>query len=121
MLAERLEALAGFKKITDLRGSVLAIYAIPKAPAPWLKDADPPVREMVQTFMAKIDALTEKQVTAFENGVPGAKVVRLANANHYVFLSNEADVLREMRAFLGRLHWRMVAKSGDRGERNSRS
>jgi len=32
--------------------------------------------------------------------VPGARVVRLPNANHYVFISNEADVLREMRAFL---------------------
>ncbi len=92
--------MAGFKKITDIRGPVLAIFAIPKAEAPWLKDADPPVRTMVRTFMEKIDALTEKQVKAFEDGVPGAKVVRLANANHYIFLSNEADVLREMRAFL---------------------
>jgi non-heme chloroperoxidase len=30
-------------------------------------------------------------------------VVRLANANHYVFKSNEADVLREMNAFLATL------------------
>jgi hypothetical protein len=30
-------------------------------------------------------------------------VVKLPVANHYVFLSNEAEVLREMRAFLGRL------------------
>jgi hypothetical protein len=29
--------------------------------------------------------------------------VKLPRANHYVFLSNEADVLREMRAFLGRV------------------
>jgi hypothetical protein len=95
--------MAGFKKITDIRAPVLAIFAIPKAPAPWLQDADPPVRAMVQTFMEKIDALTEKQVKEFENGVPGAKVVRLANANHYIFLSNEADTLREMRAFLAGL------------------
>ena len=31
---------------------------------------------------------------------PNAHVVRLPNANHYVFLSNEADVLREMNAFM---------------------
>jgi hypothetical protein len=30
--------------------------------------------------------------------------VRLAHANHYVFMSNEADVLREMRAFLSNLN-----------------
>jgi non-heme chloroperoxidase len=35
--------------------------------------------------------------------LPSARVVRLPGANHYVFLSNEADVLREMRAFLSRL------------------
>ena len=28
----------------------------------------------------------------------------LPGADHYVFLSNEADVLREMRAFLARQH-----------------
>jgi pimeloyl-ACP methyl ester carboxylesterase len=44
------------------------------------------------------------QATAFERGVPGARVVRLTNATHFVFISNEADVLREMNAFIGRLH-----------------
>ncbi len=95
--------MAGFKKYTDIRAPVLAIYAIPKAQAPWLKDADPKVRSAYQAFMDQVDALTEKQVKEFENGVPGAKVVRLPNANHYVFLSNEADVLREMNTFLASL------------------
>jgi hypothetical protein len=35
--------------------------------------------------------------------VPSARVVRLPHANHYVFFSNEADVLREINAFLGTL------------------
>jgi pimeloyl-ACP methyl ester carboxylesterase len=39
-----------------------------------------------------------------KNGVPTAHVVTLPGANHYVFLSNEADVLREMGAFLAGLH-----------------
>ena len=30
-------------------------------------------------------------------------VVRLPNATHYIFFSNEADVLREVNAFLGQL------------------
>jgi hypothetical protein len=29
--------------------------------------------------------------------------VRIARANHYVFLSNEADVLREMETFIASL------------------
>jgi non-heme chloroperoxidase len=40
---------------------------------------------------------------AFEKGVPSGRVVRLPHANHYVFISNRADVLREMRAFTNAL------------------
>jgi len=49
-------------------------------------------------------AQTEAQAKAFETGVLSARVVRLPHANHFVFLSNEADVLREMRAFFDTLH-----------------
>jgi hypothetical protein len=43
------------------------------------------------------------QANAFAAGVPSARVVRVQNADHYIFISNEADVLREMRAFLAGL------------------
>ena len=52
---------------------------------------------------ARDEATTGAQAKAFESGVPSARVVRLAHANHYVFFSNEADVLREMNAFLSSL------------------
>jgi len=55
------------------------------------------------TFEAYDEARTGAQAKAFENGIPSARVVRLPRANHYVFLSNEADVLREMNAFLASL------------------
>ena len=35
--------------------------------------------------------------------VPGARVVRLRDADHYVYLANEADALREMKSFLSTL------------------
>ena len=44
--------------------------------------------------------LVEKQAKAFEIGVPSARIVRLSGAHHYVFVSNETDVLREIRAFV---------------------
>ncbi len=40
---------------------------------------------------------------AFERQIPGSRVVRIPNANHYVFISNEGDVLREMNAFIAGL------------------
>jgi non-heme chloroperoxidase len=41
---------------------------------------------------------------AFQAGVPSADVVLIPHAHHYVYLSNESDVLREMRTFLKGLH-----------------
>jgi non-heme chloroperoxidase len=39
-----------------------------------------------------------------ERAPGGVRLVDLQNANHYVFISNEGDVLREVRAFLTGLH-----------------
>ena len=47
---------------------------------------------------------TTRQADAFTSGVPSSHVVRIANADHYVFRSNEADVIKEMDAFLSTLH-----------------
>jgi len=44
-----------------------------------------------------------QQMNAFEKGMPFARVVRLQYAAHNIFLSNEAEVLREIKAFLGSL------------------
>jgi non-heme chloroperoxidase len=43
------------------------------------------------------------QADAFAAGVPSAHVLRLPNADHYVFNSNEDDVFRAMNNFLGKL------------------
>jgi hypothetical protein len=63
---------------------------------------DPAVREASNAYFIAIDASTEKQAMALETGVPTARVVRLRGA-HYLVLSNQADTLREIRAFLGGL------------------
>jgi hypothetical protein len=47
--------------------------------------------------------MTERQTAAFERGVPGARAIRLANTSHYLFLTHEADVVREIAAFLATL------------------
>ena len=40
-------------------------------------------------------------IKAFQAAVPHARVIELTTANHYLFISNEDEVLRELRAFLG--------------------
>jgi non-heme chloroperoxidase len=90
--------LAGEQKYTDIRVPVLAIYALPHATGqPFKDDAARAAAE------ARDEATTGAQAKAFESGVPSARVVRLPHANHYVFFSNEPDVLREMNAFLSNL------------------
>ena len=72
----------GRQKYTRIQGPVLAIYA----------------------FGDKPDlTLAEAQANAFEKGVPGARVVRFPRAPHYIFLAEEAAVLREINAFIGTL------------------
>jgi hypothetical protein len=43
-------------------------------------------------------------IKAFLDDVPQARVVELNDAKHYVFISNEDRVLREIRSFVGALH-----------------
>lgn len=54
-------------------------------------------------FATYPESATEPQVAAFEHAMPKAHVVRLPTADHFVFRSNEADVLREIRAFVAGL------------------
>jgi pimeloyl-ACP methyl ester carboxylesterase len=91
--------LAGQQKYTDIRVPILAIYALPHDVGPALKK-DPAGRAAAE---ARDMASTGAQAKAFETGLPSARVVRLPGASHYVFQSNEADVLREMNAFIGGL------------------
>ena len=80
---------------------VLAVFASPHVPEPWVgRSRDPAVRKTAGAYLEALNALTETQASALANGVPNARVVRL-RGTHFIFLSNETDVLSEMRAFLG--------------------
>jgi len=91
--------MAGVRKYSNIPVPTLAIYAIPHDIGPFI-GGDQAARAV---FEAHDEAATEAQAKAFESGVPSARVVRLPHADHFVFLSNEADVLHEMSAFLGSL------------------
>jgi len=96
--------MMGTKKYTDIPVPALVIFANPHSLGTWVDDnTDPSVRTAAKAYSTALAALTERQEKAVENGMPTAHVVTLLGANHYVFLSNEADVLREMRTFLAGL------------------
>jgi pimeloyl-ACP methyl ester carboxylesterase len=90
---------AGARKYTEIHAPVLAIFADPHNFGQLYAD-DPKAREalIMDDFVR-----TSAQADAFQAGVPGSRVVRLPNASHMIFVSNEADVLREMNSFLEKL------------------
>jgi hypothetical protein len=96
--------MQGMKKFTNIPVPVLAIFADPHSLGKWVDNStDSKVSEAAKAYTAALSPLTTRQADAFEKGVPAAHVVRIRGADHYVYLSNEADVLREMKSFLNTL------------------
>ena len=91
--------MSGMQKYTKIPAPILAIYAVPHDRGAQA-NPDPAARAADE---ARDEATTGAQAKAFESGLPSAKVVRIPHADHYVFRSNEADVLREMNMFLAGL------------------
>lgn len=81
---------AGMRMYPAVKVPVLAIVASPHACA---AECD--------TAQYKADeAEVAVQADAFQTATPQARVVRMAKADHYVFRSNQAEVVREMNAFM---------------------
>jgi non-heme chloroperoxidase len=90
---------AGQQKFTDIRVPILAIYAIPHTfGAAFGKLSDRERSQIEADETATLGAIAE----AFQRGLPSAHVVRL-RANHYLFLSNQQDMLREINSFIDSL------------------
>jgi non-heme chloroperoxidase len=95
--------MTSMKTYTQIPEPALVIFASPHVPESWVaKSTNPRIQEAARTYYAMVDAATERQARSLEAGVPTARVIRLRGA-HYIFLSNETDTLREMRAFLASL------------------
>ena len=91
----------GEHKYTEIKAPCLAIFAVPHDPnSNAILPTDP--AHHAAAVAADLERTTNLS-NAFAAGVPSATVVRLPNANHYVFNSNEAEVLRAMNDFLDKL------------------
>ena len=90
----------GMQKYTNIPVPVLAIYACPHN---WDRfPAGDSARKAA--LVAEDTARCNTWADAFSRGVPGSRVVRIPNADHYVYLSNEHQVIAEMNHFLTSLH-----------------
>jgi hypothetical protein len=89
-----------------IRVPVLAFFAVPAALEDQMKRYNPQTAEdgaRVGLRYAMSLGWVASNAAALKRGVPGARIVNLPKANTCIFLSNEADVLREVRAFVAEL------------------
>ena len=103
------EAIGRGQKKRDYSGiqvPVLAMFEFPRSPS-WdhLKPSDPQPRNdeergIVTQFALATKAYTDRWADNLRRSVPGAWLVDLPGAGHYVFLTRETEVLREIRAFV---------------------
>lgn len=84
----------GERRYGPVSAPTLAIFAVPPACKP---DCDTASNREYTAQMVR-------QADAFAAGNPAAKIVRLPYADHYVFRSNEAEVLAVMNGFMDSLH-----------------
>jgi pimeloyl-ACP methyl ester carboxylesterase len=89
----------GKEKFTTVHAPMLAIMACPHAFAP-LAQID---AKAAAILTAKDRVRCTEQLQFLKAHVPSAQIVVLPNADHYIYHSNEADVIRAMQAFLAKL------------------
>ena len=102
---------AGQKKrdYSDIKLPVLALLEMPRAThdASVLPNQYQPRNEQeraaIQAFVDATSAYVDRWIRNLKTGVPTARIVDLPGAGHFVFLTREAEVLREMRTFVARL------------------
>jgi non-heme chloroperoxidase len=94
--------LAGAEKFTAIKAPVLAICAFPHNIGRRLPD-DATGRAKTERWEAWDQERVGAELTAFEAGVPSARVVRIAHASHVIYRSNQVEVMREMKTFIGSL------------------
>ena len=90
----------GLAKFSTVHCPVLAIFALPHDLGPAAASLNPQQRAAAEAEDVDTNGA---QIAAFEKGNPNAKVIVLPHANHAVFNSNEAEVLKAMTQFAGTL------------------
>ena len=90
----------------DYRGiavPVLALFPVPLSPSEKWKE-HPPKNDQERIESERSDEILLEFIHRWEGNlkraVPAARIVELPGAHHYLFQSEEADVLRELRSFL---------------------
>jgi non-heme chloroperoxidase len=95
------EAQTDFKRI---KSPVLAftVVGFSSNTLNYFKTLPEPRRKAMDGFQTTVIEVKAKEIERFRKELPSARIVAFTNADHHCFIDREADVLREMRAFLAR-------------------
>lgn len=85
---------------TGIRAPILAFFA---GEPPVHPPADTAGRAAVKAYQTAKAAFTERWKSQMRRARGSVRIVHLADASHFVFFSNQADVLREVRQFVAGL------------------
>lgn len=91
---------------SEIRVPVLAFVTYSETPQEQIQEhrvTDAAERTIIQAVYGTYVGMTKNRIKRINSAAGGVRVVELWGANHFVFLSNEADVLRELHAFLAGL------------------
>ena len=88
---------------SQIRVPILAFFPS-KGEKPQYQPKDAQESAAVQAFDDATVAYVNRWKKNLQNAPGGVRIVNLPGANHYLFISNEADVLRELRTFMAGLH-----------------
>jgi non-heme chloroperoxidase len=89
----------GEQKFTSVGAPILAIFSYPHSFGGKFQNDPAGLAKAEAVDLSIIDA----QIEAVKRDAPTAHIVRIPNAAHKIFKSNEADVLREIDSFVGGL------------------
>ena len=88
--------MKGVEQFTDVKPPILAIFAVDEPlPPGWTVEQQGAYQQLL--------AMGDEQIKRFEKDYPSARVVRIAHAQHAVFMSNSDEVQREMDNFMDQL------------------
>jgi pimeloyl-ACP methyl ester carboxylesterase len=83
---------------------VLALFEYPRPTGgPEYQPKNEEERAAIEAFSRATAVYVDRWVKNLKSGVPGARVVDLPRAGHYIFLTREAEVLGELRRFVASL------------------
>jgi non-heme chloroperoxidase len=91
---------------SQIRVPVLAFVGFPKIPQDQIREnniTEPGERVIIEAVFGTYVGMTKNRIKRINSAAGGARVVELWGASHFVFLSNESEVLQQMQAFLAGL------------------